>query len=355
MANIDEAEVKRVAAALYEGRMARDRSAAISKKLTKNRQAVGKLLKSHFKKSGLDLEKLRRLAAKRRSEILRIFEERNAAVGGRQQSLENVFREGIESRRKALELLPGPHAPFFINLDKPFLIWELPHPELDIFIDSQIESMNSSIKVLVQRHQGSDDTTFTFYYLWTNQSEFAAVVNVRTSLVLNGVCEVVASEGIFSGDTDVLSMTASLALIRWSGWGTDPVTGQSNDQTPEPFTQATQTQTATSLSATGGSIFASTFPGAEQFFSFQPFDLSYSLFAIPAGATTLFEVSVEMSYLVDLWRDGTDGSDYILFDFASDKFARQIICPGVTLEVLTAPSASERILRQADVTAGAPG
>ncbi len=340
MANIDDAEVKRVAAAIYEERMAGGRPPAGSKKLNRNRQAVGKVLKSYFKKSGLDLEKLGRRTAKRRSEILRIFEERNDAVGKRQQSLESVFREGIESRRGALQLLPGPHAPFFINLDKPFLIWELPHPELDIFLDQHIESMNSWIKVLVERHEESDNTTFTFYFLWTNESEFAAVVNVATSLVLNGVCEVVASEGIFSGDYDALSLTASLALIRWSGWGTDPVTGQSNDQTPEPFVQSTQFQTASSLAAQGGSIFGSTFPGEIQFFSFQPFDLSYSLFAIPAGATTLFEVSVAMSYGVDIRNDGSDGSDYILFDFASDKFARRIICPGVTLEVLTAPPAA---------------
>ena len=338
MTNIDEAEVKRVVAAIYEGRVGGDRAAAGSKKLHRNRQAVGKLLKSYFKKS--ELEKLGRLSGKRRSEILRIFEEQNAAAGKRQQSLETVFREGTESRRRALQLLPGPHAPFFINLETPFLIWEFPHPELDIFLDSHVESMNSWIKVLVERRQGSDNMTFTFFFLWTNESEFAAVVNVGTSLVLNGVCEVVASEGIFSGDYDDLSLTASLTLMRWSGWGTDPVTGQSNDQTPEPFVQATQFQTASSLEAQGGPIFGTTFPGEIQFFSFQPFSLSYSLFAIPAGATTLFEVSLEMSYGVDIRNDGTDGSDYILFDFASDKFDRRVICPGVTLEVLTAPPAA---------------
>lgn len=338
MANIDKSEVKRVAAAIYEGRPAVDRAAAGSKKLQRNRQAVGKLLKSNFKKA--ELEKLGRLTAKRRSAILRIFEERNAAMGKRQQSLDTVFREGIESRRRALQPLPGPHAPFFINLDKPFLIWEFPHPELDIFLNSHVESMDSWIKVLVERRQGSDNTTFTFFFLWTNESEFAAVVNVGTSLVLNGVCEVVASEGIFSGDCDDLSVTASLALMRWSGWGTDPVTGQSDDQTPEPFAQATQFQTASSLAAQEGSIFGSTWPGEIQFFPFQPFDLTYSLFAIPAGATTLFEVSLGMSYGVDIRNDGTDGSDYILFDFASDKFDRRVICPGVTLEVLTAPLAA---------------
>jgi hypothetical protein len=341
MANIDEAEVKRVAAAIYDGRLGDDRAAAGSKKLHRNRQAVGKLLKSYFRKS--ELEKLSRLAGKRRSEILRIFEERNAAAGKRQQSLEPLFREGITSRRNALGLLKGPHAPFFINLDAPFLIWEFPHPELDIFLDQHVESMNSWIKVLVQRDAGSDNTAFTFFFLWTNDSEFAAVVNVGTSVVLNGVCEVVASEGIFSGDYDDLSLTASLTLIRWSGWGTDPFTGQSNDQTPEPFVQTTQFQTASSLVAQGGSIFGTTFPGEIQVFPFQPFDLSYSLFAIPAGATTLFEVSVEMSYGVDIRNDGTDGSDYILFDFASDNFAREIICPGVTLEVLTAPQAARAL------------
>ena len=45
--------------------------------------------------------------------------------------------------------LTTPFTSSFVTLDKPFLIWQLPHPELDVFIESHIESMNSSVKVLV--------------------------------------------------------------------------------------------------------------------------------------------------------------------------------------------------------------
>ena len=38
----------------------------------------------------------------------------------------------IDARRKALSILSRPFTSTFVTLDEPFLIWELPNPNLDI-------------------------------------------------------------------------------------------------------------------------------------------------------------------------------------------------------------------------------
>ena len=155
--------------------------------------------------------------------------------------------------------------------------------------------------------------------------------------MLNGVCQVLADSGILQGHHNYITLLANLILMRWSGWGTDPVTGASNDQTLFPFPQQTQFQTVAQLDQYGGDWFDDSSGNNEQSFNFQPFSLSCDLIAIPARATTLFEVSLLVSYTI---QDGDD-FDYVAIDFAQDKFARRVLCPSVELELLTqAPMAT---------------
>ena len=73
----------------------------------------------------------------------------------------------------------------------------------------------------------------------------------------------------------------------------------------------------------------------EQEFNFQPFDLSCDQIAIPAGATTLFEVWLSVQYGFGSWAGGSGGDgDNVSMDFASDEFDFRIICPLVALELL---------------------
>jgi hypothetical protein len=55
-----------------------------------------------------------------------------------------AFTAGINARRQALSILSQPSTwPYFVPLDTPFLIWELPHPNLSVFLGSAIEAGGS--------------------------------------------------------------------------------------------------------------------------------------------------------------------------------------------------------------------
>jgi hypothetical protein len=327
MAQIDIDEVKRVSAELSTHTLPRVGIPQTSEALAKNRRKLQKFLKSYFNKTGLAVNKVNKLMTDRQAEKRKIFAEQVANSHNNLNNAQIGFRQGMNNRYEALQLLSAPFESTFIILDKPFLILETPTVDLETFISSHIEALNSSAKIRTVKQGGDGFTFFRFYFLWTNSSQSAVVVNVKTSLVLNGICGVLADTGILFGHDNVLILTAGLQLTRWTGWGTD-------NQTRFPFEQSTQFQTPAYLQARGGGLFGDS-DLKEQEFNFQPFDLSCDQIAIPAGATTLFEVWLSVQYGFGSWAGGSGGDgDLITMDFASDEFDFRIICPLVALELL---------------------
>jgi len=295
---------------------------------SKNRRAIAKMVESVATKSGLDVSKVGKLLTQDQKALRQFFDKQQAVAGKHFRTADNAFRSGMAARFQALGLLTHQFTSSFVTLDEPFLIWQLPTLE-PIFSDAHRESMHSSFKVLVNVIGGSDSTRFIFFFLWENESDFTAVANVSSSLVVNGGCSVQAKPGIFSGDTATLSLVGSLTSMRWSGWGTDPVTGASNDQTPDPNFQQSQRQQIAFLQAEGGFIFTSAV-FKSQSFSFQPFPLSHSMFIIPGKAVVIFQVALELSYSFD---GGGDIQDSVFVDFSNN--GNSVICPNVELEILT--------------------
>ena len=151
-----------------------------SKSLKKNLADVEKIFTSYFAKTGLPIDKLNKLAAKSKAERRKLIDRRGDESAKASRAAEAAFHQGMAYRRQAFQLLSKPFQSTLITLDKPFLIWELPHPESNVWIDSNVESLNSSIKFEIITRSGADATTFLFYFLWTNDSDFAAVVNVNS-------------------------------------------------------------------------------------------------------------------------------------------------------------------------------
>ena len=330
METIDIDEVKKVAAQSRERAPSLESRPGNSKIVNKDRDEIQGVLKSYLDKAGLPVDHLNELLTSRQAERRKTFAAYVAEQAKGSQAAEAEFLQATAYRRDALEFLRQPFQSTFTVLDKPFLIWQTPHPELDIFIDSRIESMNSSLKIRGDKHSGREQKLFTFYFIWTNESSRAAVVNAETSLTLNGLCEVVAANGIFSGHDNYLNLKARLSLIRWTGWGSDPTTGVSNDQKEITFRQPAQEQQIAFLHAKGGGLFGD-IGIADQAFRFEAFRVSADLTLVPAGATMLFNVSLQLDY------DFSHGSefDHVIFDFATDQFGRRIVCPLVALELLT--------------------
>ena len=330
MAQIDKSELKRVIAAMKNPKLPGLPGASDSKgPPSKNRRTIAKMIEPAVKKTGLDLGKINKLLTEDQKALRAVFKKEQAVAAKHFRTADAAFRSAMAVRLQGLKLLGDPFTSTIVTLDKPFLIWQLPRPELNIFIDSHVESMHNSVRVLANVIGGSDFTRFVFFYLWENESDFVAVMNVGSSLVVNGACSVQAVPGIFSGDTSTLNLAASLTLMRWSGWGTDPVTGASNDQTPDPNFQQSQRQLVASLQARGGHIFDSA-DFKSQSFSFQPFPLSHNMFIIPGKAVVIFEVALELSYSFD---GGGDIQDSVFVDFSNNGNA--VVCPNVELEILT--------------------
>ncbi|BFU89908.1 MAG: hypothetical protein NTAFB01_10950 [Nitrospira sp.] len=328
---IDKSELKRIIAVMKSGKIPTDQGSANSCRQVPSpkRRAAAAMVDSVLEKAGLDGSKFSKLVAQDQSALRADFAKERAVAAKNIRASTATFRSAMTARRQAAKLLGAPFIPAIVSLDKPFLIWQLPNPQLNIFIDSHVEPMNSFVRVRVDDPTESNSTRFVFFFLWSNETDSFAVVNVRSSLVVNGGCSVQAKSGIFSGAVETLNVNASLAIIRWFGWGTDPVTGTSNDQTTHPDFQPTHRQTIASLRAEGGHIFQ----GASfksQSFSFEQFALSHRQLVVPNRASVVFQVSLELSYDPE---DGLDLENNIDVDFSERGSA--VFCPSLEVEVLT--------------------
>jgi hypothetical protein len=327
MRNTEKSELTRIIAAIKKDQLPSAPAAGDFRPLpaSPRRRTLANVVEPVFSKAGLDTGRISKLLGENQKALRTAFEKDSAAAAKRSREANAAFRAGMAARLEALQLLKAPFLSSLLTLDQPFLIWQLPHPQLDIFTDSRIEPNNSSVRVLVNKSDGSNSTRFVFFFLWRNESDFFAVANIGSSLVINGRCLIFANDGIIFSDSATLNIAASLTLVRWSGWGTDPVSGQSNDQTLYPNTQSTQRQQVASFSVEGGNILSlGDLEGKS--FSFETFPLSHSLFVIPGGASVMLQVALELSY-------GFDGGGNVSVDFSEDGNA--VFCPNVVLEILT--------------------
>lgn len=330
MSSINKEEIKRIVTAIKSGKLsgARNQSRLNRQPISNKRQAAGEMIEAVLQKSGLNLERVNKLAAAEQQLRQRAFEKELATAAKRSKKANAAFRSAMAERFVALKDLGLPHVSTFDNLDKPFLIAEVPIGNSDVLNASNIESMNSSMDVFVNKAVGSQGTHLNFFFLWVNPSDLASVVNVRSSLIVNGACSVQAHSGIISGHRSGLDIVASLIIQRWSKWGNDPITGDSNNQTPHPDFQDTQIQPITFLEAQGGHIFQEA-AFKSQSFSFQQVPLSHRLLLVPPSAVTIFEVSIQLVYEL---RPGGNIEDNVFVDFSNN--GNGIFCPNVEVEIL---------------------
>ena len=310
MTSIDLDILKRISA--KAGR--RNVAPSLSSKTLRERQGeLENFLKSYFEKTGLPMAELNKLRAGIQAERGRLFAAQLAENTKILHADQNGLRQAAANRQQALQILSLPFQPTMISLDEPFLIWEYPKLEQNVLINFEAAPYNSFAKILLDTNTGNGNSQFVFHFLWTNPNGFPAVVNVTTALLLNGSARVQTDTALLGGKANTLNMDAELQVLRYSGWGTDPYSGQSLDQTFMPSYLPSQKVTFPQLSPDSGSdLFGDAGVATIGFFNDQA-ALGYKFLTIPALATTVFEVSLTLNYEIQ------NGDDYDLVhvDFAS--------------------------------------
>jgi hypothetical protein len=247
------------------------------------------------------------------------------------QAAATAATAAINARRQALSILSQPFTPpYYVTLDTPGWFLVLPSTELSLIQDFGLEPGGSWFKALLNTSEAIPaDAYIKFYFVWANPSDYYAVANVSTFLLLNGWAKASAQWALINRWDAYLNVNAELAVYRWSGWGTDPDTGQSLDQTPYPgYTGQT---VVARLDGWGGNIFSSPRPEQVTFNPAHQYEVSAPpLMLIPGGAVTVFEVGLYVD-----WSFSADGVGKVVLDLADNGYMAQ--CPLVQLELLTGP------------------
>jgi hypothetical protein len=227
-----------------------------------------------------------------------------------------AYLQSLQTTHRALATFVQPLAVTVI--DKPFLIWEFPHPD-GAFVDSTLQPLNSQALIKINEIVSHDNRQFVFHFLHENTPGQAQFVDVASALILNGRLFVQAAPGIFSGTRVDLFVRISLDIIRWSGWGAG--LDQTHVQNPG-YTGGL----GLDLHAEGGHIFQGA-GSASQDFTFAPTEVGFTGLGIPGGAVTMFRVILDLAHTFD--DGGGDIQDNVTVDFADA--GHFVACPSVVL------------------------
>jgi hypothetical protein len=292
-----------------------------------HQRAVEQVLRPVLAKAGLDVEKLKKMAEENQSEVRRILQN-NKAKATQRSSLEMAaIRERFQQRARTLQKRANP---FVVpTILEPIFIWVT---DLSSFKGQQIAPNDSWVKFLVGgglASSGSVNAENSFVFLWENQLDDVAVINVSTSLVLNGFVEAEAADGLIEGDEVTIQLQPELQLLPL--WQADP----QNPEVPPPYPVPVYPNPVCDVTLQGHSLYEGP-RSYQRTFSALPVDLSYDdFFLVAPQSSVAFEVSLTAYYAWGL--GGGNIEDVVEFDFANDKFGYEIMCPGLQVDLLSAP------------------
>jgi len=281
----------------------------------KLRRKLGKQLRSAFERAAFDAKKIDKVLARNRAELGAVLKKSDAAAAKRIAPIVRQQRLGIANTRKALAHIGyQPHLTTTIPISTPFLIYATPVGMLN---DAHTEPFNNFAKFFYtsDRDTANDSVVAKFFFAWQNNSDFLAVINCSTDLIANGLLINTAEPGWFFPGSASLETWAKLTVHL----GTTTINYQGTQQK-----QMGQVYTEAGYSITGapGSINSKDIVGT--------FALSCSNIAVDPGRIVVFEVACTANWWIDF-----GGS--ITVDFNSNVAGRQLVCPSLQVELLTAP------------------
>jgi hypothetical protein len=279
------------------------------------RRKLGKELRAEFDGAAFDLGKIDRALGRNRKELGSVLKQADAAAAKRLAPIVRQQRQGMANTRRALEHIRyQPHLTTTIPISTPFLIYATPAGMLS---ETHTEPFNNIAKFFYtsDRNTGYDSVVVKFFFAWQNNSNFLAVINCRTDLIANGLLIDTAEPGWFFPGSAWLEAWARLTV--YMGTTTINYQGSQAKQMGQVYTEAGYSEFGAP-----GSINSKDITGT--------FGLSCSNIAVDPGRIVVFEVACSADWWIDM-----GGS--ITVDFNSNRAGRQLLCPSLQVELLTAP------------------
>jgi len=284
-------------------------------KQAKLRRKLGKELRSEFEGAAFDAKKIDKVLARNQAELSAVLKKADAAAAKRMAPIVRQQRQGIANTRKALEHIRyQPHLTTTIPISTPFLIYATP---VGMLSDTHTEPFNNWAKFFYasDRNTAYDSVVVKFFFAWQNNSDFLAVINCRTDLIANGLIIDTAEPGWFFPGSAWIETWARLTV--YLGSTTINYQGTQQKQMGQVFTEAGYSEIGSP-----GTINSDDIVGT--------FGLSCSNISVDPGRIVVFEVACSADWWIDF-----GGS--ITVDFNSNPAGRQLMCPSLQVDLLTAP------------------
>jgi hypothetical protein len=281
----------------------------------KLRRKLGKQLRAEFEGAAFDAKKIDKVLARNQAELRAVLKKADAAAAKRLAPIVKQQRQGIANTRQALERIgTHPYLTTLIPISTPFLIYATP---VGMLSDTHTEPFNNWAKFFYTsgRNTAYDSVVVKFFFAWQNDSDYLAVINCSTDLIANGLIIDTAEPGWFFPGSASIDMWATLRV--YVGSTVINYQGSQQQQIGHAFTEA-----GFSEIGSPGTINSDDIVGT--------FGLSCSNIAVDPGRIVVFEVACTADWWIDF-----GGS--ITVDFNSEQSARQLVCPSLQVELLTAP------------------
>ena len=284
-------------------------------KQAKLRRKLGKQLRSQFEGATFDARKIDKVLARNHAELSAVLKKEGAATAKKMGPIIKQQQQGIANTRKALKQIKfQPLLTTPIPISTPFLIYATP---VGMLTDTHTEPFNNWAKFVYSSDENTaySSVVVNFYFAWQNNSDFLAVINCSTNLIANGIIEDTADPGWFFPGSAWLSLWAQLTVFL----GSTTINYQGTQ-----LKQMGQVLTEAGFSEIGspGTINSQDIVGT--------FALSCSDIQVQPGQIVVFEVAC----LANWWID-EGGSITLSFDF--DPAGRQLMCPALQVDLLSAP------------------
>jgi hypothetical protein len=286
-------------------------------KQAKLRRKLGKQLRTEFAGAAFDARKIDKVLARNQAERSAVLKKEAAATAKKMAPIIKQRQQGIANTRKALEQIRyQPHLTTTIPISTPFLIYATP---VGMLSDTHTEPFNNWAKFVYSsdRNTAYDSVVVNFYFAWQNNSDFLAVINCSTNLIANGIIEDTAEPGWFFPGSAWISLWAQLSVFL--GSTTINYQGTQQKQMGQVYTEAGYSEIGSP-----GTINSQDINGT--------FALSCADIQVQPGQIVVFEVACLATWWIDF-----GGSITVSFDF--DPAGRQLMCPALQVDLLTAPQA----------------